>query len=286
MSDPMARIVTAQAEPDVTDEWHIETFAATRKSNPLVTAVWQANIAKSGVVATTRSAALKRLLDIVIGLVALILLLLLFPVIYLAIRLDSKGPCLFRQIRVGKDGRPFIMYKFRSMHTSYQVADQVYRGIASGWISGVPLTPPAPEPSPDAGAAQSTGQSSHQNKRSSTHTYKLRNDPRITRVGRVLRATSLDELPQIFNVLLGNMSIIGPRPGLPFEVNRYRPRDFGRLVVKPGLTGLWQVKARGRATFQQMIDLDIEYVEESSFWYDVRLLLLTIPAVLCRSGAG
>ncbi len=195
--------------------------------------------------------AFKRALDL--GLIALAtpLLVPLCAVLVVLIRLDSAGPALFRQQRIGKHGQPFTCYKFRTMVVDAEArrAELAALNEADG-----PL-------------------------------FKIRNDPRITRVGRLLRRSSLDELPQLLNVLRGEMSLVGPRPGLPCEVEQYAAWHRRRLEVTPGLTGLWQVLGRSNTTFDEMVRLDIYYAENWSLWLDVRILLQTIPAVLSSKGA-
>ena len=209
---------------------------------------------------------LKRLIDLAVASLLLVLLLPLFLVIAVAIRLDSPGPVLFRQKRVRGDWRPemgppenrlFTFYKFRSM---YADADpQVHQQHVSDYING--------------------------NGHRHAATYKLHNDRRVTRVGRILRRTSLDELPQLINVLLGDMTLVGPRPSLPYEVSQYRDRHRGRLAVTPGLTGLWQVSGRSRLTFEEMVSLDLAYVRCRSLSMDLWILCRTLPAVWEGGGA-
>ena len=167
------------------------------------------------------------------------------------IRLDSKGPALFRQIRIGKDGRPFGVYKFRSMHVDAEARRAAL--LAQSDREGV--------------------------------CFKSRNDPRVTRIGKYLRRLSLDELPQILNVLSGEMSIVGPRPALQEEVENYPARALGRLAVKPGITGLWQVSGRADIGFDKMIDLDLAYVRARSTLLNLILIALTFRAVVSGRGA-
>ena len=171
--------------------------------------------------------------------------------ITLAIRLDSPGPIIFSQIRVGRNGKPFQCHKFRSMVDGAQHMQHTIAGLneASG-----PL-------------------------------FKVRDDPRQTRVGRFLRRYSLDELPQLYNVLRGEMSLIGPRPNLPAEVEQYQEWHKKRLAASPGMTGLWQVSGRSELTFDEMVLLDIYYVENWSLAMDLGILLRSIPAVLRGRGA-
>lgn len=195
--------------------------------------------------------AVKRSLDVLLILLALPFLLPLFLLISLIIRLDSRGPALFRQTRVGKHGHTFTCYKFRTMVID---AEQRKAELAKLNEADGPL-------------------------------FKIRRDPRVTRVGRFLRQSSLDELPQLLNVLRGDMSLVGPRPGLPEEVEQYTTWHLRRLEVTPGLTGLWQVLGRSDTTFDEMVRLDIYYTENWSVGMDIRLLLKTIPVVLLGKGA-
>ncbi len=196
-------------------------------------------------------AVLKRMIDLAGALAGLLLILPLFPFLVALIKLDSPGPLFFRQQRVGKNGRYFDCYKFRSM-----VVDAETRKT----------------------------QLSHMNEATGA-AFKIRNDPRITGVGRFIRQSSLDEFPQLFNVLKGDMSIVGPRPQIPSEVTDYTPRQARRLLVKPGLTCLWQVSGRSHVDFDDWMELDLEYVERRGFWFDLRVLSRTIPAVIERKGA-
>jgi lipopolysaccharide/colanic/teichoic acid biosynthesis glycosyltransferase len=202
-----------------------------------------------------------RLLDIVVSLILLVATLPLMLVIALAIRIDSPGSPLFRQRRVGRRLAPFTVNKFRTMRTD--AGHDVHRSYVIGLI-----TREAERPGADG------------------ELFKLTADQRVTRVGRVLRKSSLDELPQLWNVLVGEMSLVGPRPSLAYEVERYPADWMLRFSVKPGITGLWQVSGRSRLTWEQMIRLDEEYVRHRSFWGNVRILLLTLPAVLFGRGAA
>jgi exopolysaccharide biosynthesis polyprenyl glycosylphosphotransferase len=194
---------------------------------------------------------LKRALDVMIAGTALLLLAPLLGLIALAIRLDSPGPILFRQRRVGRGETTFDLLKFRSMH---QNAERVVHELMAINEATGPL-------------------------------FKSRRDPRVTRVGRVLRRWSLDELPQLWNVLRGEMSLVGPRPPLPREVAQYEPYHRRRLTVAPGLTGLWQVSGRSELSFDEMVEMDIYYIENWSLGLDLRILLRTIPAVFRGRGA-
>lgn len=203
---------------------------------------------------------MKRVLDLVVGSVALVLLSPVMLLIVLFIRLDSKGPVLFRQERIGLDGKPFTMLKFRTMVHGNDEAQhrEYYRALIEGTAE-----------------SRDNGEGAR---------VFLLDDPRITRLGKVLRRTSLDELPNLFNVLAGSMSLVGPRPPIHYEVDMYDTRSKGKLAAKPGMTGLAQVSGRGALTFEEIIDLDLEYIERRSFWFDVALLVRTIPAVLRRRG--
>jgi lipopolysaccharide/colanic/teichoic acid biosynthesis glycosyltransferase len=199
----------------------------------------------------------KRVLDLLVATLILLLVLPTFLLIGLLVFVSSPGPILFRQQRVGLNGTSFTLLKFRTMYhgASAEVHQTYYRALMQG-------------------TAQATG-----------NTFKLRNDSRITPVGRVLRRLSLDELPQLLNVLRGEMSLVGPRPPLPYEVAEYGPRELGRLSVPPGLTGLWQVSGRAILNFHQMIALDLAYVEHWSLWLDLEILLRTPLVVLTGRGA-
>ncbi len=193
----------------------------------------------------------KRTFDITASLFALIVLSPVFLITALAIKLDSKGPVFFAQNRLGMKGKYFKMYKFRSMIVN---AEQLLKQLESkNEVSG--------------------------------HMFKMRNDPRITRIGRIIRKTSIDELPQLVNVLKGDMSLVGPRPPLPGEVNKYDKWQDLRLSVRPGITGLWQVSGRNDIGFEEMIHLDLKYIRERNFLYDLKIILKTIPVLLGDSKA-
>lgn len=206
----------------------------------------------------------KRLFDILISATLIVLLAPVWLVIALFIRLDSKGATLFRQERVGMDGRRFLCYKFRTMrHDADETLHrEAYRKNIEGAIEEA-----------NAGDAENPVFG------------KVKNDPRVTRVGRFLRRTSLDELPQFLNVLIGDMSVVGARPPIPYEVEDYDIRHRKRLDMKPGITGLWQVSGRNRLTFEEMVQIDLYYIENWSLWLDLKIILLTLPAVLRGDGA-
>jgi lipopolysaccharide/colanic/teichoic acid biosynthesis glycosyltransferase len=206
-------------------------------------------------------AVLRRTFDLVVG---LLLILLLGPVLIgvaLAVRLDSRGPALFRQRRVGHEEREFTLFKFRSMRVD---ADpRGHREYVTALIKG-------------EGSAPEGGRE---------NLYKLAVDNRITPVGRWIRRWSLDELPQLFNVVRGDMTLVGPRPAIPYEVGEYPAWYRERFAVKPGLTGFWQVSGRSERTYEEMVRLDIEYVERRSIGLDLLILLKTPWVVLSRKGA-
>lgn len=193
----------------------------------------------------------KRAMDVFIAVTGLILLLPFFALLALLIKLDSDGPAFFSQIRVGKNENLFACYKFRSMRQGAESEQEQLRTLneADGPI------------------------------------FKMRDDPRITRVGRMLRRASLDELPQLFNVLMGHMSLVGPRPAPPSEVQRYQPWHKRRLEVAPGMTGLWQVSGRSELSFDEMVLLDLYYIEHWSPVLDVQIMLRTLPKVIIGEGA-
>ncbi|GAA6200275.1 WecB/TagA/CpsF family glycosyltransferase [Aquicoccus sp. SU-CL01552] len=193
----------------------------------------------------------RRFLDLTVSGAALLVLSPLLILTALAIRLDSRGPVLFRQTRVGRDGTPFTMFKFRSMSTDAEARRAEL--LASSDRDGV--------------------------------CFKSRSDPRVTRVGRFIRRFSIDELPQVLNVLRGEMAIVGPRPALPSEVALYPRRALGRLVVKPGITGVWQVSGRANIGFDQMVEMDIAYASSRNLLLDLVLILKTFGAVFSGRGA-
>ncbi|MBL8185190.1 MAG: sugar transferase [Blastocatellia bacterium] len=205
----------------------------------------------------------KRLSDILISAVAIIIVSPLLLVIAAAVKLGSNGRVLFRQERVGMDGRIFLCYKFRTMFADAD--ENVHRDAYRKNIEG----------DPDANVGETD-----------TPVFgKVKDDPRITPIGRWLRRTSLDELPQLLNVLKGDMSIVGPRPPIPYEVESYKLWHRKRLDMKPGITGLWQVSGRNRLRFDEMVRMDIFYIENWSLWLDLKIILLTLPAVFKGDGA-
>jgi lipopolysaccharide/colanic/teichoic acid biosynthesis glycosyltransferase len=207
----------------------------------------------------TKSGIAERTFDLVIASLLLLLLSPLMIVIAIMIRLTSAGPALFRQERIGWRGSAFVMFKFRTMFRDND--DSEHRAFVSSMLNGEV-----------AGAEGGV--------------YKLTRDPRVTGVGRVLRKTSLDELPQLFNVLRGTMSLVGPRPALPWEVELFDPRYRARFDVRPGITGLWQVSGRNTLTMPQALELDVAYVRRRTLGLDTVILLKTIPAVIAARGVG
>jgi len=202
----------------------------------------------------------KRILDIVFTLLILIPLLIVIAIFAVLIRIDSKGPIFFRQKRVGHNGVEFHMYKLRSMYINSD--DSLHRESVKQYMNGAVLN----------------GNDNLGNQ------YKLVDDPRVTRVGKIMRKTSIDELPQFINVLRGEMTLVGPRPPLPYEVEDYSPRDWIRLLGRPGLTGTWQVFGRSNVPFEQMVEMDIEYLGQQSILQDVKLIALTVPVMLGGRG--
>ena len=206
----------------------------------------------------------KRFMDITVSLLALIIMAPLLLFIAAAIKVNSRGPILFRQRRLGQYGKSFTFLKFRSMYFAND--PRIHEEYVKRYIAGN-----APSDHHREGGPVS---------------YKLTGDPRITPIGRILRRTSLDELPQFFNVLQGTMSLVGPRPPLPYEFVAYDIWHKRRLLaVRPGITGLWQVKGRSRVTFDEMVRLDLKYASSWSVWLDIKILMQTPRAVLTGAGA-
>ncbi len=203
----------------------------------------------------------KRLIDIAVAATALVALSPVFAACALAVRRGSPGPIIFRQERVGLRGQTFTFLKFRSMYHNADAAP--HREYVTAFIRGK--------------AAQVAD--------GDQQVYKLVGDARITSAGRWLRRTSLDELPQFWSVLRGDMSLVGPRPPIPYEVAEYNPEQLARLAVKPGITGLWQISGRSSTTFSEMVALDLDYIRQQSLWFDLGILVRTIPAVLSTRGA-
>ncbi len=199
-----------------------------------------------------RQRVLKRALDVVGAIIGLLFTALIFPFIAIAIKVDSKGPIIFKQPRVGRNGRIFTFYKFRSMTSDAE--EQKAKLMAQNEMDGL--------------------------------MFKMESDPRVTKVGKFLRKTSLDEFPQFFNVLKGDMSLVGTRPPTVQEYEQYSPKHKCRLCMTPGITGMWQVSGRSEITdFDEVIKLDMEYIDDWSIWKDIKILFLTIFAVVFRKGA-
>jgi len=205
---------------------------------------------------------IKRVADVTVGALGLVILAPLLVLLAAIVKLDSPGPVFFHQERIGSGGRRFKVLKFRTMRDG--VSDQVHRTLVTRMMRGEDAT----------GEVAKDGRP----------VFKLTKDDRVTRAGRWLRRMSLDELPQLFNVLRGDMSLVGPRPPLPYEFEAYDHWQFDRLQVKPGITGLWQVSGRNLLTYRQMCELDVTYVRCWSLWLDIRILLRTVPVVLFNSG--
>jgi lipopolysaccharide/colanic/teichoic acid biosynthesis glycosyltransferase len=204
----------------------------------------------------------KRLFDVLFTVLIIPFFFLLVVVVAVLIRLDSEGPIFYRQKRVGQDGEEFEMFKFRSMYV--QNDESLHREAVLRYIGGSAL---------NAHGAPGT-------------LYKLVDDPRVTRVGRFLRKTSIDEFPQFLNVLRGDMSLVGPRPPVPYEVEQYSPHDRLRMSGKPGLTGTWQVYGRSRVPFPQMVEMDIAYLQKQSILEDLKLIALTVPVIIAGRGGA
>jgi lipopolysaccharide/colanic/teichoic acid biosynthesis glycosyltransferase len=205
----------------------------------------------------------KRGLDVVGSIVALILLSPLMLVVALTIKLSSPGPVIFRQQRIGQGGVPFTFYKFRSMRTDSD--DRVHREFVASLIDGKAVA--------QADSAATNG-------------YKMNADARVTAIGRLIRKTSIDELPQFYNVLVGDMSLVGPRPPVPYEAERYKGWHRRRVFeLKPGLTGIWQVEGRSRVSFDDMVRMDLRYLSKCSLAFDLVILIKTVSVVLLFKGA-
>lgn len=193
-----------------------------------------------------------RVIDIVGSLIGIILLSPIFVITGILIKLETReGPIIFSQNRVGKNGKVFKMYKFRSMHVDAE--ERLKELLTFNEVEGA--------------------------------MFKMKDDPRITKIGKFIRKSSIDELPQLFNVLGGEMSLVGPRPPLEREVKEYTEYDLQRLLVKPGCTGLWQVSGRNSVGFDEMVELDIQYIESMSFLWDIKILFKTVRVVLFPNDA-
>ncbi len=222
--------------------------------------------------------ATKRALDIVVSGLALLVLSPVLLLIAVAIRLESEGNVIYKQKRIGSKrvshkGKTvwqvaaFDMYKFRSMRASNN--NSLHKAYTKAYIEGDQEKMQALQP--EAETAKS---------------FKLNRDPRITRVGQIIRELSIDELPQLWNIFTGTMSLVGPRPALDYEVELYEQEDLQRLACKPGLTGWWQVNGRTTTSFKEMIALDLDYIQQQSVLFDLKIILLTIPVVFSKEGAG
>ncbi|MCM1122140.1 MAG: sugar transferase [Eubacterium sp.] len=194
---------------------------------------------------------LKRLLDLSLSAAALVVLSPVFLVTAILIKCEDRGPVFFVQPRAGKDMKPFYMYKFRSMYVN---ADEKMQEMLEH--------------------NEQTG-----------HAFKIKNDPRITKVGKVIRRFSIDELPQLINIIKGDMSIVGPRPILTFQMEACSPYERQRLIVQPGLTCYWQIGGRANIKWKDWVELDLDYIEDMSLWTDLKMIVKTIPAVFRSDGA-
>ncbi len=241
---------STQVNPDVKSQRMVAIFAERRFQR--TRANQRLRLALSWwVIRTKLMSSLKRMLDVTVAIIAIILTAPIMLITAILIKLESPGPVIFKQVRVGKDGEHFYCYKFRSMYVD---AEQRLRELQAQNEADGPV-------------------------------FKMKRDPRVTRVGRVIRKLSIDELPQLFNVLKGEMSLVGPRPALPSEVAKYTYEQIGRLHAIPGITGLQQVSGRSDLDFKRWVELDLQYIAEQSIWKDIEILLRTIPAVLLGRGA-
>jgi lipopolysaccharide/colanic/teichoic acid biosynthesis glycosyltransferase len=204
----------------------------------------------------------KRGIDLLGATLLTVALLPLFAAIALLVKRSSPGPVLYVQERLGRNGRPFRFYKFRSMR--HDADDAIHRQFAAMFING-----------DNDGCRERNG---------GKDVYKLERDPRITGIGYWLRRTSLDELPQLFNIIRGEMSLVGPRPPIAYEIENYQPWHLERLKVTPGLTGLWQVMGRSQVSFDEMVHLDLHYINHWSLLLDLKILLRTLPVVVRGTG--
>src|SRR5437868_5137944 len=202
----------------------------------------------------------KRVLDILFVLLISPLILLVGALVAVLILSDSKGPILYRQKRLGKNGVEFEMLKFRSMYIDND--DTIHREAIKRYMNGEVLN----------------GNGDMQ--------FKIGDDPRITKVGKIIRKFSIDELPQFWNVLRGQMSLVGPRPDLPYVVELYTSHDWLRFSGKPGVTGTWQIYGRSKVSFQEMVQMDVEYLRRQSLWEDSKLIALTVPVMLLGRGGA
>ena len=205
---------------------------------------------------------LKRVFDLCVSCLMLVLVSPVMLVIALVIKRSDPGPVLFVQERLGRDGRPFKFYKFRSM--THNSDDAIHRQFVAMFIGG-----------DESGCTDSN---------EGEKVFKMKEDPRITRIGSILRRTSLDELPQLFNIIKGEMSLVGPRPPIAYEIENYLPWHMERLKAVPGLTGLWQVSGRSSVSFEEMVRLDVRYINNWSPILDLSILLKTIPVVFQGTG--
>lgn len=256
--------------------------------NPSLDNIMTTVNAPSNAYSQSRYFVAKRLIDLVVVILALPFILPIFIIVAILIKLDSSGAVLYTQERVGakryiKDGQVywkqelFRLYKFRSMRQG--AASDLHQQFIEAYING-----DEDEMLRIQQKQGLAGDATDENQ-DEVSLYKLVGDPRITRVGHFLRKTSLDELPQIFNILLGDISLVGPRPAIPYEVEMYEPWHKQRLLTIQGLTGAWQAAGRNNLSFDEMVKLDIEYIKNQSLWLDIKILLWTVPAILLQRGA-
>lgn len=228
---------------------------------------------------------IKRWMDLALSLIGLVMLAPAMTIIALLIKLDSPGPALFRQTRIGKDGQPFEILKFRTMTDGLD--DSYHKAFMRAFVRGEISTdnPAACLPSSQDSCLQRRTQAHNGTEQNAPVDFKPFKDSQVTRVGRFLRKTSLDELPQMLNVLRGEMSWVGPRPNVPWEVQEYSDWQRERLAVLPGITGLAQVNGRSVIDFDTIVRYDIEYIRSRSLWFDIRIVAQTVFSVIRGSGA-
>lgn len=208
---------------------------------------------------------IKRIQDVIMALMAFILFAPLWLILALTIRLTSSGPAIHRQKNViGRYGKPFTLYKFRTMYVDHD--DSLHKEAIARFVAGKPLD-----------TVRKDGKE--------IAVYKLTHDPRVTSVGAILRKTGLDEIPQLFNVIKGELSIVGPRPPLDYEYESYTKRHKRRLEVLPGISGLYQVTARSAVPFEKMIEIDLDYIQKRSYWFDLKIMMVTPWVLITGKGA-
>jgi lipopolysaccharide/colanic/teichoic acid biosynthesis glycosyltransferase len=261
--------------------------SAAADSSAIVMNIWYRTASSESSVSSQHLYSIsKRLFDLVLSLVCLLLLLPMLAFIALLIKIDSSGPVFFVQTRIGKGGRPFKILKFRTMKNG--LSDPHHRAFMQAFVRGeisstqAGLNNPSPR---DADPQRQSRLLAEKPDGDKTRSFKPFHKSQVTRLGRFLRKTSLDELPQLLNVLAGNMSLVGPRPNVPWEVEEYKPWHRKRLSVLPGITGLAQVNGRSCLDFDTIVRYDIEYIQRANLWLDLWILVQTVSRVLDGQGA-